>query len=922
MQRRNGASGRHSNTSQRESPAGLRNARTSLAAAVTVIALVLAVPLSASAGWVTAESVATTEVAAGSFEPQSRAPGQGWVDWEQLQDVWGAQTDLPVFDRAPVVPGTTAFTERELRNAGSLDGSSSIGAAAVEWAAASELNVTHVAAGVRHSLILTADGTVFSFGSGADGQLGVGLFSSSSVPVQVRAGAQASGTPYLTGIVSIAAGDNTSFAVAADGSVYAWGSGYWGSLGDGTSGDGRRQPLPLRVKGGSQGGQYLTGITQLAVESWRGGVLALGADGSVYGWGSSVAMLNASRPLVPARIVGGEQGGTYLTGITKVSAGVGFALALTNDGRALVWGNRDGNSGEMGNGAIGGNPGASSDVPTWLKAGQQQPAQPNANMTNIVDVSAGGIMSIVDRSGNAYLWGGGNPTPTRVAISGAATVTTGQGSPVLFTTTAGEVWAGGPADASGAGGGAGSAYAPVRVLGGAQGTTMLNTIAQVSGGSGFGLARTTTGELYTWGLNELSQLGVGSRVEQLIGVGRISRDATTANVTLTTTMNVQRSETARASLAVRDDGTNRIQATFQSIDNGRLTLETQVGGTNRTLFSSVGEVASEVAGLSITAIGQSVTLYLNGNVVYTGDLEPAEAAALVSPRVSLSVEGASISQTGITAPAVWPTLNEWTARSIGGGTSYGGNFHSIQFSLGSMAFMPGMMYRKPVLHWSNASGTHERVLDLAEWAPSGNAVVTGGVASMTSGSAVSSPKYVVEQPTVWWMTFESAMTVPSPLNADYTGFNAGSSYYDAAGAPMKNNASWAANGYADGVPRERIILAEGWEDLRNWATVSGSPRVTTSDSAGGIIGTQYTPVRVRRAPVLLYSAYLDPTSCTAAGVGQSSRIVDGWDVRIAPGKVVDLEADGQGHSVCLQISTDISGVLSVTWPITAEVTLD
>ncbi|MFZ4895349.1 RCC1 domain-containing protein [Plantibacter sp. Mn2098] len=895
------------------------------------------------AGWSSGASIADSGVTTGSFTPQSKQGAGAWTPWEQLPDAWGASTELPVVDGASVVPGSTVYTEVELRNTGDLDGSASIGAAAVQWAAASELSVVQVAAGVRHSLILTDDGSVYAFGSGADGQLGTGLFAGSSVPVQVRAGAQAgagggsgggtgstAGTRMLSGIAQVAAGDNVSVAVARDGSVYVWGSGYWGSLGDGSSGDGRRAPVPVRVGGGEQGGTWLGGIVQASVDSWRGTVLVRTADGAVYGWGSGNAVLNGVRTAVPKRLVAGDQGGAYLTGITSVSVDLGFALAVTSDRMPLVWGNRDGNSGEMGNGTTGSTVGSSSAVPKWIPGG----AQGGVWLRDVVDVSAGLYLSVVDSSGRAFVWGNGKTLAEAVSVPPVRAVRTGSSAPALFVTTDDRLYAAGSGIQTGTGAADASVTAPitapiavaagVQAPGQAPGPSQprLAGVRQAAGGSGFGAAVTRDGGLYTWGANALGQLGTGGRVEQLIGEGRTSRDATTADVTLTTTMNVQRSASAAASLAIRDDGANRLQATFRSVDDGRIDLVASVGGVDRVLYSSVGEVGAEVVGLSLTAIGSAVTLIRDGAVVFEGRLTAAEAAALTSTRVSLLVDGASVSQTGITAPAVWPTLGAWVQRGIGGGEAYGGSFGAMRFAFNTGRDIPGSDYRNAVLTWSNASGEHRQVLPLDAWTPSGGASIDGGVAHLpVPGAQLLSPLVRVDAPRVWTLTFETAMTADSPKDALYTGYNAGSYYYDADGTVgVPNNANWLANGYADPVPSERIILAEGWEDLRNWVTDAGAPRVSTSDSAGGVVGDQAAPVRPRRAAVLLYSAYLNPPSCSAAGVSASTRIVDGWDIRIAPGKVVSMAAGAAPERLCLQLGTDLAGVLGVRWPLTAEIT--
>jgi hypothetical protein len=73
-------------------------------------------------------------------------------------------------------------------------------------------------------LALKSDGTVWAWGSGQYGQLGDGNFSGMATPVQVSA---------LTTVTAIAGGDYHSLALKSDGTVWAWGNGNLGQLGDG-----------------------------------------------------------------------------------------------------------------------------------------------------------------------------------------------------------------------------------------------------------------------------------------------------------------------------------------------------------------------------------------------------------------------------------------------------------------------------------------------------------------------------------------------------------------------------------------------------------------------------------------------------------------------------------------------------------------
>ncbi|KAA5548360.1 RCC1 domain-containing protein [Adhaeribacter rhizoryzae] len=93
-------------------------------------------------------------------------------------------------------------------------------------------DIIKIASGTYHDLAAKSDGTVYAWGNGSSGQLGDGIVYNgpdvygSAVPVLVK---------NLTGVVDIAAGFTHSLAIKGDGKMYAWGNGYNGELGVGTS---------------------------------------------------------------------------------------------------------------------------------------------------------------------------------------------------------------------------------------------------------------------------------------------------------------------------------------------------------------------------------------------------------------------------------------------------------------------------------------------------------------------------------------------------------------------------------------------------------------------------------------------------------------------------------------------------------------
>lgn len=182
--------------------------------------------------------------------------------------------------------------------------------------------VAAVAAGGAHSVALTDDGSVLTWGDNSAGQLG-------HTP-----GAAAVAAPREVLVpepaVAVAAGDAATFAVGASGALWAWGRGVACGLGADSVAD-VAVPAPRRVTG-------LEGV--VAVAAGRSHALALTADASVFSFGLAAAGAlghgeTSGRPLEPTprrvRPLGGVR-------VAAVSAGGDRSGALTDDGTLFEWG--------------------------------------------------------------------------------------------------------------------------------------------------------------------------------------------------------------------------------------------------------------------------------------------------------------------------------------------------------------------------------------------------------------------------------------------------------------------------------------------------------------------------------------------------------------------------------------------------------
>lgn len=139
--------------------------------------------------------------------------------------------------------------------------------------------VVAIASGSTHSLALRSDGTVVAWGYNGSGQLGDNTLTSRSVPVATNTTSGISAL-YGTAVVALAAGENHTVALCADGSVAAWGSNYFGQVGDDTT---TMRQVPTAVK------RYyaLSGKTVTAIAAAENNSRAVCSDGTVATWGSN-----------------------------------------------------------------------------------------------------------------------------------------------------------------------------------------------------------------------------------------------------------------------------------------------------------------------------------------------------------------------------------------------------------------------------------------------------------------------------------------------------------------------------------------------------------------------------------------------------------------------------------------------------------
>ncbi len=175
------------------------------------------------------------------------------------------------------------------------------------------------------SIALKSDGTVWAWGDGQYGQLGNGTTGYSSVPVQVS---------DLSNVITVASGGYSALALRSDGTLWAWGCNQLGELGNGTT---VNSSVPVQVIG-------LTGVISVAGADFNS--IALKNDGTVWTWGGNLGNGTTGYSSIPVQVSG-------LSGISAIAAGYdfetqGFTLALRSDGTVWTWGSNV--YGQLGNG--------------------------------------------------------------------------------------------------------------------------------------------------------------------------------------------------------------------------------------------------------------------------------------------------------------------------------------------------------------------------------------------------------------------------------------------------------------------------------------------------------------------------------------------------------------------------------------------
>jgi alpha-tubulin suppressor-like RCC1 family protein len=264
---------------------------------------------------------------------------------------------------------------------------------------ASISGVTKISAGYWYSMALKSDGTVWTWGEGQFGVIGDGGVGDEYVPKQV-----------LTDCKEIEAHYSHSFAIKNDGTLWGWGANEYGQVGTGATST--WELTPVQVTG-------LASVIAVAAGSYH--ALALTSGGDVYAWG-----LNDKGQLgtgdTPEELTPHPTPELVLSGAIAISAASFHSVALMADGTVKAWGDNT-------YGQVGDNTTTQRLTPTTV-----------LNLSGITAISASFYHShAIDGSGNVWSWGRNNlgqlgdgtqtdrHAPVQTSLTGINQVSTGLG---------------------------------------------------------------------------------------------------------------------------------------------------------------------------------------------------------------------------------------------------------------------------------------------------------------------------------------------------------------------------------------------------------------------------------------------------------------------------------------------------------------
>jgi len=246
------------------------------------------------------------------------------------------------------------------------------------------LTIKSISSGDNHTCVIASDDLLYCWGYNANGQLGNGSTTQSTIPVAVsRAGVLAGKT-----IKSVSSSASNTCVVASDDQVYCWGYNAGSQLGNGST---IQSLTPVAV---STAGA-LSGKTIKLMSSGGGTTCVVASDEYIYCWGDNNVGQYGNNSVTQSTV----PTATLMTGalnsktIKQISVGSNLVCAVASDSKVYCWGGNS--SGQLGDGGI-----SQSTVPkAVLTSGQLANKSIRSVSANFNQACA------VTTSNKAYCWG-------------------------------------------------------------------------------------------------------------------------------------------------------------------------------------------------------------------------------------------------------------------------------------------------------------------------------------------------------------------------------------------------------------------------------------------------------------------------------------------------------------------------------------
>jgi len=336
----------------------------------------------------------------------------------------------------------------------------------------------------NHTFAIKTDGTLWAWGEGAAGMLGDGTTVTKSSPIQIGA---------LTDWMQVSSGQSFTMAVKTDGTLWAWGLNNVSQLG---LGDTTNRSSPVQIGA-------LTDWLKVACGGSH--TVAIKQDNTIWSWGfnssGQLGLNDKTNRNSPVQI------GTLTDWLTVV-CGFHFTIALKTDGTLWSWGNN-------GLGALGNNSFASFSSPIQI-----------GSLTTWANVFCGNsTVHAIKTDGTLWGWGGN----TQGTIGDGTTIS--KSSPVQIGTytdwesissgnqhtigkrTDGTLWSwGGNSDVAALGTAQISALGRTVMYSSPIQITHISNISKISLDAKTVHAIKKDGTLWTWGYGENGELGNSSLI--------------------------------------------------------------------------------------------------------------------------------------------------------------------------------------------------------------------------------------------------------------------------------------------------------------------------------------------------------------------------------------------------------------------------